>query len=79
VIRNFEIIGEASRNIERNYPDFAADHSYLPLVDAYDMRNALSHGYFNVDLEVVFRTVERDLPQLHIQIVHLIDMLNQTP
>jgi uncharacterized protein with HEPN domain len=50
VIRNFEIIGEASRNIERNCPEFAAAHPELPLIVAYEMRNALAHGYFRVDL-----------------------------
>ena len=30
VIRNFEIIGEASRNIERYHPDFATEHSDIP-------------------------------------------------
>lgn len=46
VIRNFEIIGEACRNIERNDPDFAAAHPELPLAIAYEMRNALAHGHF---------------------------------
>jgi uncharacterized protein with HEPN domain len=31
VIRNFEIIGEASRNILQRYPEFATEHSHLPL------------------------------------------------
>ena len=31
VIRNFEILGEASRNIEREHPDFASAHPELPL------------------------------------------------
>ena len=35
VIRNFEIIGEASHNIEMHYPEFAADHPELPLAFAY--------------------------------------------
>jgi len=64
VIRNFEVIGEASRNIERNYPEFAAEHSELPLAVAYEMRNALAHGYFKVDLEVVWKTIHKDLPYL---------------
>lgn len=42
VIRNLEVIGEASRNIERAHPDFAATHPELPLTLASDMRNALS-------------------------------------
>ena len=49
VIRNFEVIGEASNNILRRYPDFAAAHRELPLSFAYDIRNALAHGYFKVD------------------------------
>ena len=49
VIRNLEVIGEASRNIEKHYPQFAAQHPQLPLASAYQMRNALSHGYFNPD------------------------------
>jgi uncharacterized protein with HEPN domain len=51
VIRNFEVIGEACRNIDQNYPDFVIAHPELPIRSAYDMRNALSHGYFGVDLE----------------------------
>lgn len=68
VIRNFEIIGEASNNIEKQYPDFAAAHPELPLSFAYQMRNALAHGYFKVDFEVVWKTIHRDLPGLHARI-----------
>ncbi|MDP4299344.1 HepT-like ribonuclease domain-containing protein [Leptothrix discophora] len=44
VIRNLEVIGEASRNIERSDPGFGAAHPELPLSIAYDMRNSLSPG-----------------------------------
>jgi uncharacterized protein with HEPN domain len=46
VIRNLEIIGEASNNIEKRFPIFTASHSELPLAFAYQMRNAVAHGYF---------------------------------
>lgn len=68
VVRNFEIIGEASRNIERLEPDFIAQHPELPLKFAYDMRNQLAHGYFQVDLAIVWRTAKRNLPALGEQI-----------
>ncbi len=68
VIRNFEIIGEASRNIERNCPEFAAAHRELPLPNAYEMSNALAHGYFRVDLAIVWKTIEGDLPALKAQV-----------
>ncbi|MFZ2958943.1 MAG: DUF86 domain-containing protein [Candidatus Ozemobacteraceae bacterium] len=71
VIRNIEIIGEAARNIERNYPDFAAQHQEIPWTDIYLMRNRLSHGYFSVDMELVWKTVQQDIPGLEKQILHL--------
>ena len=46
VIRNLEVIGEASENIRRHFPDFAGQHPDFPLKAAYGMRNALTHGYF---------------------------------
>lgn len=65
VVRNFEIIGEASHNIEMRYPEFAQAHPELPLAIAYQMRNALAHGYFKVDFELVWKTIHQDLPGLN--------------
>lgn len=64
VIRNLEIVGEASRSIERRFPEFATKHPDLPLRSAYEMRNALTHGYFKVDLAIVWMTIQSDLPAL---------------
>lgn len=71
VIRNFEIIGEASNNIEKHYPEFAAENPELPLTFAYQMRNAVAHGYFKVDFEIVWKTIHRDLPGLHAQVTEV--------
>jgi uncharacterized protein with HEPN domain len=68
VIRNIEVIGEASHNIEKYFPEFAALHPELPLAFAYQMRNAVAHGYFRVDMEIVWKTIQRDLPMLHRQV-----------
>jgi uncharacterized protein with HEPN domain len=73
VIRNLEIIGEASHRIEVHYPEFVADHPELPISSAYQMRNAVAHGYFEVDLDIVWRTVLGDLPTLAHNIQRLID------
>ncbi|MCY4426971.1 MAG: DUF86 domain-containing protein [Halieaceae bacterium] len=67
VIRNLEVIGEASRNIRQRYPEFADAHPELPLASAYEMRNVLAHGYFKVDLTIVWKTLEKDLPELQAQ------------
>lgn len=76
VIRNMEIIGEACRNVERNYPEFTAKHPQIPWGVAYEMRNALAHGYFQVDLTVVWKTIRQNLPGLSAQISML---LNEKP
>lgn len=77
VIRNLEVIGEASRNIERIHPEFAAAHPELPLALANDMRNALAHGYFKVDLEIVWKTIQSNLPDLHAQITEVSTTLSR--
>ena len=77
VIRNFEIIGEASHNIEQHYPGFSGEHPELPLAFAYQMRNAVAHGYFQVDLEIVWQTVHTDLSNLYEQVRGLLRVLPQ--
>ncbi len=77
VIRNIEIIGEASHNIEDHHPEFATAHPELPLAFAYQMRNAVAHGYFKVDLEIVWKTIQNDLPGLHQQVKTLSRDLSQ--
>ncbi|KAG0184048.1 hypothetical protein DFQ28_000218, partial [Apophysomyces sp. BC1034] len=78
VIRNFEIVGEASRNIERHYPEFVAAHPEVPLAFAYEMRNALAHGYFKVDLEIVWKTIQNDLTGLQNQVQNLVVALGDS-
>lgn len=51
VIRNIEIVGEASNNILRVDAEFAADHDEIPWQVMYTMRNRVSHGYEQVDLD----------------------------
>ncbi len=76
VLRNLEIIGEASRNIEKRYPEFAAAHSEMPFAFAYQMRNVVAHGYFEVDLEIVWKTVTGDLHTFARQVESAIEGLS---
>ncbi|OGP36877.1 MAG: hypothetical protein A2X98_10410 [Deltaproteobacteria bacterium GWC2_66_88] len=77
VIRNFEIIGEAAHNIERYHAQFAAEHTDVLWTVLYAMRNRVSHGYFKVDLEIVWKTIHSDLPELHAQIRKLLDQISK--
>jgi uncharacterized protein with HEPN domain len=64
VVRNFEILGEASRNLLNAVPDASATFPGIPFAAIYGMRNQLSHGYFAIDLDVVWKVIERDIPNL---------------
>ena len=61
VIRNFEIIGEATKKISKQ---FTQKHSGIPWQDMAGMRDKLIHDYLDVDLDVIWRTIESDLPLL---------------
>lgn len=64
VVRNIEIIGEAARNVTLNAPDFTRQNPQIPWAALYAMRNRLSHGYWTIDLAVVWQVIQRDLPEL---------------
>jgi len=59
VIRAFEIIGEAARQIPEN---IQKDNPDIPWREITGMRNKLTHEYFGVNTKVVWRTVHEDLP-----------------
>jgi uncharacterized protein with HEPN domain len=61
VIREFEVIGEAVGNI----PDEVKQrYSDVEWQDIKDFRNLLIHEYFGVDLEIVWKIIQEDLPAL---------------
>lgn len=68
VLRNIEVIGEAARNVQRHHADFAAEHPQVPWSVMVGMRNRVAHGYFAVDVDLVWATVAQDLPTLWAQI-----------
>ena len=68
VLRNIEVIGEAARNVQRHHADFAAAHAQVPWAVMVGMRNRVSHGYFAVDWDLIWATVQQDLPTLSEQI-----------
>jgi uncharacterized protein with HEPN domain len=61
LVRELEIIGEAASNVSRETRSLS---SGIPWQDIAGMRNRLIHAYFDVDLDIVWSTVTKDLPVL---------------
>jgi uncharacterized protein with HEPN domain len=71
VERQFEIIGEALRQLEKAAPDVALR---LPeRSQAIAFRNNLDHGYDSIDDRIVWRTIHESLPALRAGVVALLD------
>lgn len=74
VVRKFEIIGEATKQlpdeIRQKYPD-------VPWDDMAGMRDRLIHGYFGVDYEVVWRTIKERIPKVKLQIREILEKETQ--
>lgn len=58
VVMNLVIIGEAATRLVKRHPDFAAAHRDVPWNSMRGMRNRLAHGYFDINLDVVWDTVQ---------------------
>jgi len=62
VIREFEIIGEATKHLPE---ELISKYTEVGWRDIKDFRNLLIHEYFGVDFEIVYNTIENDLPLLY--------------
>lgn len=64
VVMSLVIIGEAATQIMDRYPAFVERHPDVRWRSMRGMRNRIAHGYFQLDLDVVWDTVQTALPEL---------------
>jgi len=61
VVRNLEIIGEASNRLPA---DFKNSHSQIEWHKVVGLRHRIVHEYFGIDLQIVWQILKKDLPSL---------------
>lgn len=64
VIMSLIIVGEAATKVMDGYAEFAQAHPQVPWRNMRGMRNRIAHGYFDINLDVVWDTVKTALPEL---------------
>lgn len=75
VIRNFEIIGEASKNLP---VELKMKYAEVPWSEMYLLRNKVSHEYFGVDYEIIWDIASNYLPENKYQIARIIELENKS-
>ncbi|SPP66633.1 HepT-like ribonuclease domain-containing protein [Nitrospira lenta] len=76
VVRNLEIIGEATKRLSAALKTAHLDIAWKPIAG---MRDKLIYDYFGVNVELVWDVVERDLPVLYEKVEELLATLPPTP
>lgn len=69
VIRNLEVIGEASKHVPKRLKDQYPEVDWHAMVG---LRNIIAHEYFGVDLKIIWKTVRERIPELNKQIKSII-------
>ncbi|AGB02295.1 HepT-like ribonuclease domain-containing protein [Methanoregula formicica] len=69
VVRNFEIVGEATNHLS---PDLKARYPNTDWKSIAGFRDTLIHGYFGVDLEILWDIIVNKIPLLQVEIAAIV-------
>jgi uncharacterized protein with HEPN domain len=67
-MRDLEIIGEAAKHIP---PEVRFKHVEIPWKEVVGTRSKMSHEYFGIDREILWKTITEDIPKLKKQIAQI--------
>jgi uncharacterized protein with HEPN domain len=79
VVMNLIIIGEAATKLLHDHESFLDQFSAVPWRSMKGMRNRIAHGYFDIDLAVVWDTVTTALPELAAQLPSVLQAAKERP
>ncbi len=71
IVRHLQILGEACRGVSARFQE---EHRDIPWSKIIGMRHILVHDYFGIDVDVVWRSVEHELPALKRQVQAILNV-----
>ena len=74
VLRNLELIGEASKNIPEEIKSKFSNHPWPEMIG---LRNIAAHGYFKIDLEIIWDIITKDIPESKKKLIIMLKELFQ--
>lgn len=78
VVLNLVVIAEAAARLLRERPAFADENPGIPWRSIRGMRNRVAQGYFDLDMRLVWKTIEESLPGLVDELVRIRSDLGPT-
>ena len=72
VMLNLVILGEAATKLANDHTEFVERYPDVPWKSMRGMRNRMAHGYFDVDLTIVWQTVQGSLPALALRLTGIL-------
>ncbi len=79
VVLNIAIIGEAATKLLKDYEPFFDQHPDVPWRSMKGMRNRIAHGYFAINLDVLWDTARTALPQLLLRLPAIREAVGNEP
>lgn len=74
IIREFEVLGEAATAISKETRSRFPQIAWKPIIG---MRNQLIHAYFDIDHDIIWKTIHTALPDLILNLEHVIDEIRK--
>ena len=70
VLYHLSVVGEAARNVSEEFRDSHPEVRWSKMVG---LRNRITHGYFDIDMDVIWNVIEYDIPELGSQIAAILE------
>ncbi|MBN2143816.1 MAG: DUF86 domain-containing protein [Candidatus Aureabacteria bacterium] len=74
VVRNFQIIGEASKNLPE---DIKAKYPLIPWKKMISLRNYIAHEYFGIDISIIWNIVTKNIPETKPLVIALLEQSSE--